>query len=59
MRKLAWHNSFRRAFKHVVHKNPAMKDRIFQVLTLLSENPFDTRLKTHKLRGQLVRIMGL
>jgi len=51
--RLAWDNSFRRAFKRRTRKNPALRDRIFQVLELLAENPFDPVLRSHKLSGQL------
>lgn len=53
MKKLAWESSFRRAFKRRVRKNPALEERLFQVLELLSEDPFASSLRTHKLSGQL------
>ena len=53
MRKLAWHKSFQRAFKRYTYNNPALRNKIFQILAALAENPFDHSLKTHKLRGRL------
>lgn len=53
MRKLTWGSSFRRAFKRRTRNNPALQERIFQVLTQLVQESFDPALKTHKLRGQL------
>ena len=53
MRKLFWDKSFVRAFKRRTHSNLSLQQRIFQVLEVLAENPFDPRLKTHKLTGQL------
>ena len=53
MIRLSWHSSFRRAFKRHTKRNPALQDRIFQVLEQLSQNPFDSELKTHKLSGHL------
>ena len=53
MRKLAWDTSFRRAFKRYTRNNPSLRDRIFQVLEQLAKNPFHSKLKTHKLSGQL------
>ena len=53
MKKLSWHESFRRAFKRQTKKNPALQERIFTVIEKLSENPFATELKSHKLSGQL------
>jgi mRNA interferase YafQ len=53
MKRLSWHTSFRRAFKRQTKKDPALQERIFEVLEKLSRNPFDAELKTHKLSGQL------
>jgi mRNA interferase YafQ len=53
MRKLAWETSFRRAFKRYTRNNPALQNRIFQVLDRLADDPFYPRLKTHRLSGQL------
>ena len=53
MRTLVWDNSFRRAFKRVVRKNPLLESTIFAVLELLVNDPFAPSLKAHKLRGQL------
>ena len=53
MRKLAWDASFRRAFKGRTRNNASLRNRIFQVLARLAENPFHPALKTHKLSGQL------
>jgi mRNA interferase YafQ len=51
MRKLAWDTSFRRAFKRHTRNNPALQNRIFQVLDRLAEDPFYPTLKTHRLSG--------
>jgi mRNA-degrading endonuclease YafQ of YafQ-DinJ toxin-antitoxin module len=32
MRTLVWENSFKRAFKRVVRKNPQLQEKIFAVL---------------------------
>ena len=53
MRKLAWDASFRRAFRGRTRNNASWRNRIFQVLARLAENPFHPALKTHKLSGQL------
>ncbi|MFE1744928.1 type II toxin-antitoxin system YafQ family toxin [Coleofasciculus sp. H7-2] len=53
MRTLVWDNSFRRAFKRVVRKNPRLESTIFAVLELLANDPFAPSLKAHKLQGQL------
>ena len=53
MRKLAWHNSFRRVFKRRTENNPALQRKILDVLERMAENPFDPQLRTHKLHGRL------
>ena len=53
MPRLAWHSSFRRAFKRKTRKNPHLQERILETLKRLTEDMFDPRLKTHKLQGQL------
>ncbi|MCX7736526.1 MAG: type II toxin-antitoxin system mRNA interferase toxin, RelE/StbE family [Candidatus Kapabacteria bacterium] len=52
MFEFQWHNSFRKAFKKLSINND-LKVRIIQTLELLQINPFDRRLKTHKLHGEL------
>jgi mRNA interferase YafQ len=53
MRRLVWGTSFRKAFKRTTGPSPTLKDKIFRTLQRLAENPFDARLKTHKLSGRL------
>ncbi|NMG21515.1 MULTISPECIES: type II toxin-antitoxin system YafQ family toxin [Bromeliae group (in: Brasilonema)] len=53
MRVLIWDNSFKRAFKRVVRKNPRLEETIFEVLELLTTDPFAPALKSHKLKGDL------
>ncbi len=50
---LAWNASFRRAFKRRSRNNPELRDRVFQVLDKLAEDPLHPTLKIHKLSGQL------
>ena len=51
--KLAWHSSFRRAFKKAVKSNPDLEEKIFSALERMVFDPFDPILKTHKLHGKL------
>lgn len=53
MRTLVWGNSFKKAFKRIVRKNPQLEKRIFEILDLLVSDPFAPSLKSHKLSGQL------
>ena len=50
MRRLVWDSSFRRAFKRVTRRAPELASRILEVVATLAEDPFDRRLKTHRLR---------
>jgi mRNA interferase YafQ len=51
--KVVWNNSFKRAFKKLIKKNPQLQESITNVLISLSNDPFTPSLKTHKLSGNL------
>lgn len=53
MRTLIWDNSFKRAFKRFVRKNPQLQKKIFETIDSLASDPFTFSLKSHKLSGQL------
>jgi mRNA interferase YafQ len=53
MRVLVWDESFRRAFKKLIRRQPQLQEKIFEVLAFLETDPFTPALKTHKLQGQL------
>jgi len=53
MRRLVWHNAFRRAFKRRARNDSVLQERIFQTLENLANDPFHPALRTHKLSGQL------
>ena len=53
MKTQVWNNSFKRAFKRVIKRNPQLGEKIFAVLESLVNAPFSLSLKAHKLRGQL------
>jgi mRNA-degrading endonuclease YafQ of YafQ-DinJ toxin-antitoxin module len=44
---------FKRAFRRLIGKNPALQPQIEETLRRLAENPNDFRLKTHHLSGRL------
>lgn len=54
--RLAWSQGFKRGFKKATRNKVSLQDKIFSVLEKLCINPFDEKLKTHKLHGKL---MGL
>ena len=53
MRGLVWSNSFRRALRRTVRRQPDVLRDIEDTLRLLQENPFASQLATHKLKGRL------
>lgn len=53
MKKLIYAKAFRRALKRHIQQRPALRQRIEDVLRLLSENPFYPSLHSHKLKGKL------
>lgn len=53
MIKLVWHNSFLRAFKKIIKKNPELRDKLREALELFVNNPYHPILGTHKLSGKL------
>lgn len=53
MRTLSWAPSFRRAFRRYVQRHPQLRNRIYQTLRLLADDPFAPRLDAHKLKGTL------
>ena len=53
MRRLSWYTSFSRSFKRRTKNNKDLQERVYKTLEALSQNPFDPKLKTHKLHGQL------
>jgi mRNA interferase YafQ len=50
---LHWSSSYKNAFKKIVKNNPQLKEKILASMELLQQDPFNIRLKTHKLKGVL------
>ena len=53
MKKLVLSSSFKRAFKGLIRRRPAIEKRLAERLKLLSSDPFHPSLKTHRLKGKL------
>jgi len=53
MTEVAFSSSFKRAFKRRIKGNAASEARFWQSLEIFRNNPFDQRLRTHKLSGRL------
>lgn len=48
-----WDSKFKRNYKKLIKSNPEYKSLIKEKFTIFSENPFHTKLRTHKLKGKL------
>jgi len=53
VKNLVWSAGFVRKFKRLVKKNPQLRIQIEKTLELLTEDPFNSSLRTHKLKGDL------
>lgn len=56
MIKVVWNNSFKKAFRKLIKKNPNLQNKIIGVLNILAEDPFTPSLKSHKLTGNLTNL---
>ena len=50
---LNWSSSYKRAFKKVIKHTPNIRTKIISTMKLLEQDPFDPKLKSHKLQGIL------
>ena len=53
MTKIAFSSSFKRIFKKLFKNRPEIEEQFWKKVDIFIENPFDKRLKTHKLSGRL------
>jgi len=53
MRRLIWSQDFIKFAKKIINKRLLTEEKIEEVLNILIQNPFDSRLRTHKLKGEL------
>jgi len=53
MRTLIWSKTFIRALKRWTQKRPELRSEIENTLRKIANDPFDPKLKTHKLKGKL------
>lgn len=53
MIEIAFSTSFKRAFRKRIANDVALEMRFWERLTLFQNDPFEPRLRTHKLSGQL------
>ncbi len=58
MYQFVWERSFIRSYKKVIKNNIQLKDRIDSTLSIMYEDPFAQKLKTHKLHGDLQPLLA-
>ncbi|MGA9996009.1 MAG: hypothetical protein WBP93_11380, partial [Pyrinomonadaceae bacterium] len=53
MTEIAFSSSFKRAFRKRIQGHAGLEARFWERVTSFQNNPFDPKLRTHKLSGQL------
>lgn len=53
MIRIVWDQSFKRNYKKRVKDNPELKKDFWKAVEFFSKNPFNKKLRTHKLTGKL------
>ena len=53
MIKITWDQGFKRIYKKKVKNNIELKKKFWDSIETFSKNPFNPKLKTHKLTGKL------
>jgi addiction module RelE/StbE family toxin len=53
VKNLVWSAGFVRKFKRLVKRNPQLRIQVEKTLELLTEDVFNSSLRTHKLKGDL------
>lgn len=53
MIKVTWDHGFKKLYKKKIKSNEGLRKRFWNSMGLFSRNPFDARLRTHKLTGKL------
>jgi len=51
--KITWDHGFKRIYKKKIKNNEELKKRFWDAIELFSKEPFNFRLRTHKLTGKL------
>ena len=59
MIKATWDQRFKKIYKKKVKNNDELKKRFWKAMELFSKNPFNPRLRTHKLTGKLDGLWAL
>lgn len=59
MRQLVWTKTFVRAYKRNIQRHPSLVTDIEEALTLLVQDPFNPKLRSHKLKGKTIGSVGV
>jgi addiction module RelE/StbE family toxin len=51
--RVTWDQGFKKIYQKKVKNNAELKKKFWKAMGLFSENPFNPRLRTHKLTGKL------
>jgi len=57
--KATWDQRFKKIYKKKVKNNDELKEKFWKAMELFSKNPFNPRLRTHKLTGKLDGLWAL
>ena len=53
MLKISWDPGFKRIYKKKIKRDDQLKKEFWESMELFEKDPFQSRLKTHKLSGKL------
>ena len=53
MLKILWDEGFKDIYKKKIRDNPVLKEKFWFAVELFSKDPFNSKLRTHKLSGKL------
>jgi mRNA-degrading endonuclease YafQ of YafQ-DinJ toxin-antitoxin module len=53
MIKIVWDAPFKQSYKKKISSNESLKTKFWNAIKIFEQNPYDGRLKTHKLTGKL------
>ena len=56
MIEVAFSSSFKRAFEKRIQHDKQIEDRFWHAVDIFIQNPFDRKLKTHRLSGKLKEV---
>lgn len=58
MIRITWDQGFKRIYKKKIKNDQELKKRFWEAVELFSKEPFNPRLRTHKLTGKLEGLLA-